>query len=53
MSITKTKTITKTITITSQDYFNIENVFYNYLQNNPRHPEVIKTMQSIIDQCID
>lgn len=43
----------KTININSQDYFNLEKVFYNYLQNNPRHPEVIKTMQSIIDQAID
>ncbi len=53
MSNTRNIKINKTITITSQDYFNLENVFYNYLQNNPRHPEVIKTMQSIIDQAID
>ena len=53
MSNTRNIKINKTITITSQDYFNIEKVFYNYLQHNPRTPEVIKTMQSIIDQAID
>jgi len=43
---------TKTITINSQDFYNIENVFFKYLQEN-NCPSTLKTIQSIIDQAID
>ena len=44
---------TKTITINSQDFYNIENVFFKYLQENPKDTSTLKTIQSIIDQAID
>jgi len=53
MPNTKKIKINKTININSQDYFILEKVFYNYLQNNPRNKKVLKTIQSIINQAID
>ncbi len=45
---------TKTITINSQDFSNIEKVFFKYLQENPKDQKsTLNTIQSIIDQCID
>ena len=43
----------KSINITSKDFNNIEKVFYTYLQNNPKDQSTLKTMQSIINQCLD
>jgi hypothetical protein len=45
--------LTKSINITSKDFNNIENVFYTYLQNNPKDQSTLKTIQSIINQSID
>jgi hypothetical protein len=45
--------LTKSITINSQDFSNIENVFFKYLQENPNDTSTLKTIQSIIDQSID
>ena len=49
MSTTKTKSIT----INSQDFSNIETVFYHYLTQKDYNPSILKTIQSIIDQSID
>ncbi len=46
-------TLTKSININSQDFSNIEKVFYKYLQENPNDSSTLKTIQSIIDQSID
>jgi hypothetical protein len=46
-------TLTKSININSIDFNNIENVFSTYLKNNPKDQSTLKTIQSIIDQCID
>ena len=43
----------KSIIITSKDFNNIEKVFHTYLQNNPKDQSTLKTIQSIIDQCLD
>ena len=45
-------TSTKSIIINSQDFSNIEKVFFKYLQEN-NCPSTLKTIQSIIDQSID
>jgi len=44
--------LTKSITINSQDFSNIEKLFFDYLQNNT-DPSALETIQSIIDQAID
>ena len=44
---------TKSITINSQDFYNIENLFYKHLQENPNDTSSKKTIQKIIDQSID
>ena len=44
--------LTKSININSQDFSNIEKVFFKYLQEN-NCPSTLKTIQSIIDQSID
>lgn len=46
-------TLSKSITINSNDFSSIEKVFWDYLQNNPKDTQALKTIQSIIDQCID
>ena len=43
----------KSIIINSQDFSNIEKVFFKYLQENDQDPSALQTIQSIIDQCID
>ncbi len=43
----------KQITITKQDFNNIEKVFHTYIQNNPKDNSTLKTIQSIINQSID
>ena len=44
---------TKKIIITKKDFKNLENLFYNHLKQNPEDSSSLKTIQSIIDQCID
>jgi hypothetical protein len=43
----------KSITINSKDFSNIENIFFKHLQENPNDTSSLKTIQSIIDQLID
>lgn len=43
----------KQITITKQDFNNIEKVFHIYLENNPNDLSTLKTIQSLINQSID
>lgn len=45
--------MTKSIYINSQDFSNIENIFFKHLQENPNDSSALTTFQSIIDQCID
>lgn len=49
--------MTKTIKITKQDFDNIEDAFFFFLQNcnlDPKESDsALKTMQSIIEQCLD
>ena len=46
--------MTKQIQINQQDFNTIETVFWEYIQNNPEQmSDALKTMQKIIDQCID
>lgn len=44
---------TKKIIITKKDFNNLENLFQNHLKQNPEDTSSLKTIQSIIDQCID
>jgi len=45
--------LNKKIIITKKDFKNLETVFYNHLKQNPEDTSSLKTIQSIIDQCID
>ena len=48
-----TMSLQKQITITKQDFNNIEKVFHIYLENNPNDLSTLKTIQSLINQSID
>ena len=48
-----TMSLTKQITLTKQQFNNLNNVYFDYLQNNPNDIESLKTIQSIINQSID
>ena len=43
----------KKIIITKKDFQNLENLFHNHLKQNPEDTSSLKTIQSIIDQCIE
>lgn len=45
--------LNKKIIITKQDFKNLEKLFHKHLKQNPEDTSSLKTMQSIIDQCID
>ena len=44
---------TKKIIITKKDFQNLENLFHKHLKQNPEDTSSLKTIQSIINQCID
>jgi len=44
---------TKSIIINSQDFSNIETVFFHYLTQKEYNISILNTIQSIIDQSID
>ena len=45
--------LTKQITLTKNQFTNINNIYFQYLQNNPNDLQSLKTIQSIINQSID
>ena len=45
--------LNKKIIITKQDFKNLEKLFHKQLKQNPDDTSSLKTMTSIIDQCID
>mgnify|MGYP001183707618 len=45
--------LTKQINLTKQQFLNLNNIYFDYLKNNPNDLESLKTIQSIINQSID
>ena len=45
--------LTKQITLTKQQFTNLNNIYFEYLLKNPNDLESLKTIQSIINQSID
>lgn len=44
---------TKQITINSQDFTTLENVFYTHLKHKHQDTKALKLIQKIINQCLD